>query len=269
MQSIDASLLDLFRAELETHLPSLSEGLLALEKEPVQPKRLEALMRASHSIKGAAKIVSVDAAVRVAHAMEDCFVAAQNGRVHLGSDAVDVLLRGVDALNRVAPGGEERTEMSEKELTELVETIAAIQTGNRAPAVQPDASTIAPNVTHSVAVPASAVSDRLKPELQPKRPVASDAAIRPDGDLDKTRAEAIRAELSNLLRQGVSPIQLDFAAVDDVDATGLALLAQAARAAGRFRPRISFRVRNASPRVQRILRLTRLEESFPTEAEGA
>src|SRR5262249_35818607 len=149
-------LLDLFRAELETHLPSLSEGLLALEKEPAQPKRLEALMRASHSIKGAAKIVSVDAAVRVAHAMEDCLLGAQHGRVHLGSDAVDVLLRGVDALNRVAPGGEERIQISERELTELVETIAAIQSGNRAPAEQADAPTIARDPSHSVAVPAPA-----------------------------------------------------------------------------------------------------------------
>ena len=37
-------------------------------------------MRAAHSLKGAARIVGLDAAVRVAHAMEDCLVAAQKGR---------------------------------------------------------------------------------------------------------------------------------------------------------------------------------------------
>src|SRR5947209_1353267 len=102
MASCDPALLDLFRAELETHLPALNEGLLALERDAAQPERLEALMRAAHSIKGAAKIVGVEAAVQVAHALEDCFVAAQNGAVTLTSDAVDVLLRGVDALHRVA-----------------------------------------------------------------------------------------------------------------------------------------------------------------------
>ena len=35
--AFDPSLLDLFRAELETHLPALSEGLLALEKDPTSP----------------------------------------------------------------------------------------------------------------------------------------------------------------------------------------------------------------------------------------
>jgi anti-anti-sigma factor len=256
MPSVDASLLDLFRAELETHLPSLSEGLLALEKEPAQPKRLEALMRAAHSIKGAAKIVSVDAAVRVAHAMEDCFVAAQNGRAHLGSDAVDVLLRGVDALHQIAPGAEERREISEQELTELVEGIAAIQTGRPAPAP-------------SVSVPAPTSPDRPKVGLQPMRDIGSDGPIRLGGDLDKTRAEEIRVQLLTLLHQGVSPIRLDFSAVRDMDATGLALLAHVARAAVRCRPPIAFKVRNASARVRRILRLTRLEESYPIEAEGA
>jgi two-component system sensor histidine kinase and response regulator WspE len=246
MPTIDASLLDLFRAELETHLPSLSEGLLALEKEPPHPKRLEALMRAAHSIKGAAKIVGIEAAVSVAHVMEDCFVAAQNGRVHLGSDAVDVLLRGVDALNRVAPGADERTEMSVQALTEVVEAIAAIQTENRGVAVQAGAMTI-----------------------RAAAPVTIDATVRPEGDLDKTRTEAIRVQLSNLLQQGVSPIQLDFTEVSNLDATGLALLASTARAAGRCRPRIVFEVRYASPLVQRILRLTRLAESYPIETEGA
>ena len=36
-------------------------------------------MRAAHSLKGAARIVGLTVGVRVAHAMEDCFVAAQQG----------------------------------------------------------------------------------------------------------------------------------------------------------------------------------------------
>ena len=97
----DAALLDLFRAELETHLGALNEGLLSLEKSPNDAKRLESLMRAAHSIKGAAKVVGFDAAVQVSHHLEDCFVAAQRGQLTLTSDSVDVLLRGVDALNRL------------------------------------------------------------------------------------------------------------------------------------------------------------------------
>ena len=94
----DLAMLELFRAELDSHLPVLSEGLLALEKNSDQPKWFEAMMRAAHSIKGAARIVGVEGAVRVAHVLEDCFVAAQQRDICLGPGAVDVLLRGVDVL---------------------------------------------------------------------------------------------------------------------------------------------------------------------------
>ena len=105
-EPVDSALFDLFRAEVETHTQALSEGLLALEPDAAQPRRVEAIMRAAHSIKGAARIVGVEAGVQVAHAMEDYLVAAQRGQVTLTSAAIDVLLRGVDALTRIAqPGG--------------------------------------------------------------------------------------------------------------------------------------------------------------------
>ena len=58
-------------------------------------------MRAAHSLKGAARIVQLGAAERVAHVMEDCFVAAQEGRVVLTSEHIEVLLQGVDVLTRI------------------------------------------------------------------------------------------------------------------------------------------------------------------------
>ena len=51
------SLLELFRAEAETHLGTLETGLVALESDPKNATRLEELMRAAHSIKGDRKSV--------------------------------------------------------------------------------------------------------------------------------------------------------------------------------------------------------------------
>ncbi|OGQ95050.1 MAG: hybrid sensor histidine kinase/response regulator [Deltaproteobacteria bacterium RIFOXYD12_FULL_57_12] len=98
----DMSMLDLFRMEAENHCATLTDDLLALEQEPTAADRLESLMRAAHSIKGAARIVGLDGAVRVAHAMEDVFVAAQTGKVHLNKDGIDLLLKGVDLLIGIA-----------------------------------------------------------------------------------------------------------------------------------------------------------------------
>src|SRR4029079_3603301 len=98
----DAPMLEIFRAEVETHVEALTAGLLALERDPADVSHLDEMMRGAHSIKGAARIVGIDVAVRLAHAMEDTFVAAQNGKLTFQSDAVDILLRGVDLLNRIA-----------------------------------------------------------------------------------------------------------------------------------------------------------------------
>ncbi len=96
------SMLELFRVEAETQAAALTSGLLELERGAGGPDQLETLMRAAHSIKGAARIVNLHAAVRVAHAMEDCFVAAQQGKLALGRREIDALLRGVDLLVHIS-----------------------------------------------------------------------------------------------------------------------------------------------------------------------
>jgi two-component system sensor histidine kinase and response regulator WspE len=96
------SMIDLFRLEAEGQAEVLTSGLLALERDPKAADQLEACMRAAHSLKGAARIVGLTAGVRVAHALEDCFVAAQSGRIGLERDDIDRLLRGVDLLVLIA-----------------------------------------------------------------------------------------------------------------------------------------------------------------------
>src|SRR5215510_10210909 len=92
------SLLDLFRVEAENQTAILTSGLLELERGNTDPQLLETLMRATHSLKGAARIVNIQSVVRVAHAMEDCFVAAQERKLQLHQTEIDVLLRGIDLL---------------------------------------------------------------------------------------------------------------------------------------------------------------------------
>ena len=95
------SLFDLFRAEVEVHAAALEQGLVDIEAAPDDVSVIEPLMRAAHSIKGAARIVGLDGAVGVAHAMEDLFVTAQKGDVRLGGHSVDLLLAGTDFLRSV------------------------------------------------------------------------------------------------------------------------------------------------------------------------
>ena len=101
------SMLELFRTEVETQTGILDDGLLDLETNGQPTERLAGLMRAAHSLKGAARIVGLDAVVTLTHALEDCFVAAQEGRVTLQADQVDTLLSAVDLLKAIAVVPEE------------------------------------------------------------------------------------------------------------------------------------------------------------------
>ncbi|BBP75099.1 hybrid sensor histidine kinase/response regulator [Pseudomonas sp. Ost2] len=104
-QMRDSSLMELFSLEAEAQTQVLSAGLLALERNPTQADQLEACMRAAHSLKGAARIVGVDAGVSVSHVMEDCLVSAQEGRLYLQPEHIDALLQGTDMLMRIATPG--------------------------------------------------------------------------------------------------------------------------------------------------------------------
>ena len=95
-------MLELFRLEAESQTAILSAGVLAVEELERSPKTIESMMRAAHSLKGAARIVGLEPAVRVAHALEDCFVAAGKGQFQVRPEHVDVLLASIDFLSSIA-----------------------------------------------------------------------------------------------------------------------------------------------------------------------
>lgn len=129
------SMMDLFRAEAEGQTAILTSGLLELEQDPVAGDRLEGMMRAAHSLKGAARIINLEAAVSVAHALEDCFVAAQKGALVLRKEGIDLLLRGVDLLTRIAETPEPALSQWEAErrtdVDGLVEALVAFEKGEK------------------------------------------------------------------------------------------------------------------------------------------
>jgi two-component system, chemotaxis family, sensor histidine kinase and response regulator WspE len=127
------SMLELFQLEMESQGAVLTENLLALEQSPANASRLEKLMRAAHSVKGAARMIDREVVASVAHELEEVFVAAQRGEAVLLPGHVDVLLRGVDLLQRVAQTPEEEIGKwsSERagEVRQFLTDIAKVRTG--------------------------------------------------------------------------------------------------------------------------------------------
>ena len=128
MSHSDVSMLELFRVEVENQASVIVKGLLELERDAGNLKALQSLMRAAHSIKGAARIVNLPNAVLLAHAMEDCFTAAQEG-LSLKRPHFDLLLKGADYLARIALLDESKIEKwladNTKVYAELADSLGA------------------------------------------------------------------------------------------------------------------------------------------------
>lgn len=141
----DSSMIDLFMLELENHTATLNQCLLALEINPQEKKELESLMRAAHSIKGAARVVSLEPIVDLTHLMEDCFVQAQKDELVFDNEKIDVMLQAVDFLVNIYKVGANQLEFwLENELSrldDLIEAIKAIKTNTPIPSLAPQERT--------------------------------------------------------------------------------------------------------------------------------
>ncbi len=151
------SMQELFLLELENQSGILTQGLLHLEQAPRSPQLLESLMRAAHSIKGAARMVDLDLAVRVAHAMEDYFEAARQAESPISPGQIDLMLRCVDLLSRMADGS---TAPALQIQTEVEEMLAGLQEPDL---VAPDTPTTPPLRLVTSTSPGAPAEPRAEP----------------------------------------------------------------------------------------------------------
>ena len=141
------SMLELFGLECEDHTAQLTQGLLALERNPESPAPLEALMRAAHSLKGAARIAGLSPAAWIAHSLEDCFSAVQQGKLRLAAADVDLLFRGVDLLQALGrqSGGDlaDWAEEHRADMRQFLDSVARLVSRADAPQM-PAVASLAP-----------------------------------------------------------------------------------------------------------------------------
>lgn len=115
--------LEIFIDETKEHLQSLNEQLLILEKEPENVETINEIFRAAHSLKGMAGTMGYKRMQRLTHDMENVFSEIRNGKMKVSAALVDVLFRGLDALESylgtIVSSGDEGTEDYEDIITQL------------------------------------------------------------------------------------------------------------------------------------------------------
>ncbi len=184
------SMLEIFQVEADSQIAVLIGSLLELEREPAARPQLEMLMRAAHSFKGAARIVNHEAAVIVAHAMEDCFVAAQQGKIQLGRDNIDTLFHGVDLLLNISRrSGPEMVQWEAENTGRIQNFLVALN--QLTSAVPPPAAPAAPEGDST----ATAVARRTEAAKPPKTESAQLPARKKE-----TSEQLVRLNAENLNR---------------------------------------------------------------------
>ena len=237
------SMFDLFQTEVQQHCACLADGLIALEQNASDPKMVEPLMRAAHSVKGAARIINLDGAIGLAHSMEECLVRIQKGIEKPTGSRIDELLRGSDILRSLADhkSEDEARAWLEQEagpISALAEALnlppktdvsAAVVIAPAAIPVAPAAIPVAPAATPAPTVVKVATPPAATPSAASAPSAASDAAVLVSSSslerllqlsgealVEARRLESIRRTLT---RAKIAQRQLT-AALDSLQVTG-------------------------------------------------
>lgn len=122
---IDASMKELFVLDVKTQIELISNTLVELENDFTSKPKLEALMRASHSIKGASRAVGLDSVVALTHQMENCFSAALNRKITIYEDSLDVFFKCADFILDLCKNGFSKIDNQTND--SLIESLKAIE----------------------------------------------------------------------------------------------------------------------------------------------
>jgi two-component system chemotaxis sensor kinase CheA len=103
-EKIRQQLIESFKTEQGEHIQKITQGLLALEKNPADKERqalLDEVFREAHSLKGAARAVGMTTIESIGHALEDLLLGAREGHLILTPELVDLLYQALDAVESV------------------------------------------------------------------------------------------------------------------------------------------------------------------------
>lgn len=118
--------LEIFIDETKEHLQTLSDQLMILETEPENMDCINEIFRAAHSLKGMAGTMGYKRMQRLTHDMENVFQEIRSGNMKVQPELVDVLFRGLDALEAYLNNILESTDEGTEENEEIINTLNAI-----------------------------------------------------------------------------------------------------------------------------------------------
>src|ERR1019366_790496 len=130
-------LMSTFLEELQEHVSAFNRDLLSLEKDPPPAERAErfkTLFRTAHSLKGAARSVSVEVIEAACHGLEEILTGVRDGHLVLGPEVIALFFATVDAIEEAGMRLREQQDLAEAPLAALLPRLEAAGAAGRAAA---------------------------------------------------------------------------------------------------------------------------------------
>ena len=157
--------LDIFIDETKEHIQTLSDQIMVLEKEPDDSDAITEIFRAAHSLKGMAGTMGFKRMQRLTHDMEDVFSAVREGKMKVNDSLVDVLFRGLDAVQEYLDNIQETSDEGENDNEDIINELNAFLAGDggsNSPAAKAPETTPAKAPAAAAAVATEAANDKEK-----------------------------------------------------------------------------------------------------------
>ena len=198
-EDMKRQLMATFKAELEEHLGTLTNGLLALEKGPPEEERellLADLFRVAHSIKGAGRAVGLMDIQSIAHRLEDVLGAIRQGELSPTPELFDLLFPALDFMREAMAAHLRGQSPPAEDHDRLLAGLEAILKGETPPPLKPPEPEPEQPVPYQPESPRAAQAPLPAPPAPARpRPPAAEEAVRVTTD----KLDALMAGAGELL----------------------------------------------------------------------
>ena len=200
-----------FRIEAEEHVRAISAGLIELEKDPT-PERsaelIETVFREAHSLKGAARSVSLKDIESICQPLEGAFSALKRREIVLSPALCDLFHQAVDAIAQLVSSTDaECTPAERARARDLARQLGRVSEGG-APPEKPEEPKPAAQALSAEVVPTPMQPMEAMGETIPPRPLSEEKSI---------LAGTVRiptARLDSLLLQAEEMVSVKMAAIE-------------------------------------------------------
>lgn len=157
--------LEIFIDETKEHLQSLNQQLLILETEPENSETINEIFRAAHSLKGMAGTMGFKRMQRLTHDMENVFSEIRNGKMGVTAELVDVLFKGLDALEGYLSNIQSNADEGTEDYEDIIEQLNTILNVGLGKAVKVEEATVTAQAAGAVLAETAAVTENKYKEL--------------------------------------------------------------------------------------------------------